>query len=80
MISIALLVMRAGVAAVIFDVVINLTVNVFKTRNKLNIMLLFVTFIAGTFYGVSAITIIVICIGFALLTVFVKTKKGVEVN
>ena len=77
-IAVALLVMRAGVAAVIFDVVINLTGNVFKTRNIQNIILLFATFIANVFLGVSAITIIVICIIIALITAFLKDKKGAK--
>jgi chromate transporter len=79
-IAIALLVMRAGVAAVIFDVVINLATNVFKTRNTLNIVLMFATLIANAFFGVSAITIILVCIFLALVTVVVKTKKGAGVK
>lgn len=76
-ISIALLAMRAGVAAVIFDVVINLAENIFKTRSVLNILLLFATFIANAFFGVSAITIIIVCIVIALVTFLIKSKKGI---
>lgn len=75
-IAIALLVMRAGVAAVIFDVVINLTGNIFKTRSVLNIILLFATFIANAFFGVNAVTIIIVCIVIALVTFVLKSKKG----
>jgi chromate transporter len=79
-IAIALMVMRAGVAAVIFDVVINLAGNLFKTKNIMNIILLFAAFIANAFLGISAITIIIICIIIALITVLYKTKKGVPLN
>lgn len=75
-IAIALLVMRTGVAAVIFDVVINLASNIFKTRSVLNILLLFATFLASTFFGVSAITIIIVCIIIALISFLIKSKKG----
>ncbi|HAX73291.1 MAG TPA: chromate transporter, partial [Firmicutes bacterium] len=44
-IATALTVMRAGVAAVICDVVINLAKNIFKTKNILYIALMFITFI-----------------------------------
>jgi chromate transporter len=78
LIAIALMVMRVGVAAVIFDVVIDLAANVFKTHKVLNIILMFATFFASAFFGVGAITIIIICIVIALITVLVKTKKGAE--
>lgn len=74
-IAIALLVMRAGVAAVIFDVVINLITNVTKTRSTLNILLLIASFIANVFFGVSAITIIILCIVIALIRTLAMTKK-----
>lgn len=77
-IAIALLVMRAGVAAVIFDVVIDLAAGVLKTRNILNIILLFATFIANAFFHVNAITIIIACIIIALITVIVQSKKGAK--
>lgn len=57
----ALQVMRAGVAAVIVDVVINLASNIFKTKNVLWIMLMIASFIATVFFKVSAIVLIVIC-------------------
>lgn len=75
-IQIALQVMRAGVAAVIFDVVFNLAKNVLSTRSVLFISMMFLTFIASYFFKVSAITIILICAFVGLLTVLVGNKKG----
>lgn len=57
----ALQVMRAGVAAVIVDVVINLTSNIFKTKNVLWIMVMIAAFVATVFFKVSAIVLILIC-------------------
>lgn len=59
-IQIALQVMRAGVGAVIIDVVIDLAGNVIKTRDKLNIVLMAAAFIASWHLKVSAITIILL--------------------
>lgn len=60
-IAIALQVMRAGVAAVIFDVVIDLAGNIFKTKSALWICLMFAAFVATCFFKVSAIIIILVC-------------------
>lgn len=53
----ALQVMRAGVAAVIVDVVINLASNIFKTKNVLWIMVMIAAFVATVFFKVSAIVL-----------------------
>lgn len=65
-IAVALQVMRAGVAAVIFDVVISLAQNIWKTGSALWIFLMAASFIASYFLKVSAVVIILICgvIGF----------------
>lgn len=60
-IAIALQVMRAGVAAVIFDVVIDLAKNIIKTKSALWICLMIAAFIATCIFKVSAIIIILIC-------------------
>lgn len=62
MIAIALQVMRAGVAAVIFDVVINLAKTVCKTKRLLYIILMFAAFAAVWFFDVSAMLIILACL------------------
>lgn len=61
-IAIALQVMRAGVAAVIFDVVINLAKNVCKTKRFLYIALMIAAFVAVWFFDISAMLIIFTCL------------------
>lgn len=77
-ISIALQVMRAGVAAVIFDVVINLAKHVCATRRVIYILMMITAFIATYFFKVSAILIILVClaIGLADLALSMRKKKG----
>ena len=76
----ALAVMRAGVAAVIFDVVINLAKNVIATKRILYIALMIITFIMGYFLKVSAMIIILSCLGTGLICVIydliTQQKKG----
>lgn len=77
-IATALQVMRAGVAAVIFDVVINLAKNVCKTRRILYIAMMIISFAAVYIFDVSAMMIILICLGIGLLDLAIseiKTKK-----
>lgn len=78
-IATALQVMRAGVAAVIFDVVINLTKNVCKTKRVLYIALMVVAFISVCFLNVSAMLVILVCLCIGFLDVLMdvmKKKKG----
>ena len=72
-ISTALQVMRAGVAAVIFDVVINLAGNVMKTKRILYISMMIVAFAATYLLDVSAMIIILACLGIGLLDLAVGT-------
>ena len=79
-IATALQVMRAGVAAVIFDVVINLAGNVLKTKRTLYIAMMILAFIATYLLDVSAMMIIFVCLGVGLLDLAFtlrKKKKGV---
>ncbi len=81
-IAIALQVMRAGVAAVIFDVVINLGKNVMKARRMLYILLMIGAFVAAVVFDVSAMLIILGClfVGIADLLINLKrTKKEGQV-
>lgn len=66
-IAVALQVMRAGVAAVIFDVVINLAKNVLNTKRMLYIAMMVVAFISTYLLGVSAMMIIFTCLGIGLI-------------
>lgn len=77
-IAVALQVMRAGVAAVIFDVVLNLAGNVLKTKRILYIVMMITAFIAAYIFGVSAMIVILTCLGIGLadLAVTLKKRKG----
>lgn len=78
-IATALQVMRVGVAAVIFDVVVNLSKNVCKTKRILYIILMFAAFLATTIFDISAMLIIFICLGIgltdAMLSMIRKNEK-----
>ena len=73
----ALRVMRAGVAAISVEVVIDLAENVFKSGNILNILLMFAAFIASWIFKVSAVTIVLIFIVLGL-ALSLKNKKEVK--
>ena len=75
-IATALQVMRAGVAAVIFDVVINLAGNVVKTGRFLYMTMMVVAFVSTYFLGVSAMLIILVCLGIGLVDLFLDLKKN----
>ena len=77
-IAIALQVMRAGVAAVIFDVVIGLAQNIFKTKSVLWILMMLGAFIATCIFRVSAIVIILVCGAIGLAHVY--SGKDTEVQ
>ena len=76
-IATALQVMRAGVAAVIFDVVINLAGNVIKTKRILYIAMMVIAFVATYFFDVSAMIVIIVCLCIGLIDLAVTMgKKG----
>lgn len=74
-IAVALQVMRAGVAAVIFDVVINLAKNVCKTKRVLYILMMIAAFICTCVLKVSAMIVILVCLGIGIVDLLVETKK-----
>ena len=75
-IAIALQVMRAGVAAVIFDVVINLMKNVLKTKRYLYITMMIVGFIATYLLKVSAMNVILVCLLIGIVDLMLELKKN----
>ena len=75
-INVALQVMRAGVAAVIFDVVINLATNVIRTKRSLYIGMMIIAFIATYLFDVSAMMIILVCLGIGLVDLLMQTRKN----
>lgn len=72
----ALMVMRAGVAAVICDVVINLAKNVIKTGQVLYIVLMIIAFIMTYVLGISAITVILLCILVGIVNLILDIKNS----
>lgn len=79
-IAVALTVMRAGVAAVITDVVINLAGNVIKTKSYLHISLMIVAFLLSYVFDISAMFVILMCLSVGIIQVVLdirKSKKGV---
>ena len=72
----ALQVMRAGVAAIITDVVIDLAGNVFRTKNTLNIILMITAFIASWFFKVSSIVIILLFIALGIALALSQGKEA----
>ena len=74
-IAIALQVMRAGVAAVILDVVVNLGMNVIKKKNVLYVIVMVAAFIATYFFNLGAMYIIFFCLGIGLIKVLLDTRK-----
>ena len=75
-IAIALQVMRAEVAAVIFDVVINLMKNVLKTKRYLYITMMIVGFIATYLLKVSAMNVILVCLLIGIVDLMLELKKN----
>lgn len=71
-IAVALQVMRAGVAAVIADVVIDLAGNIWKTGNVLWMVMMCTAFFAVCFLKVSAVAVILICGTIGLLQAIKK--------
>lgn len=79
-IATALRVMRAGVAAVIFDVVLKLAKNVCATRRVLYIGLMCVAFVCVVFLDVSAMVVILTCLAVGIVDLLVglliEKRKG----
>jgi chromate transporter len=74
-IAVLLQVMRAGVAAVICDVVIGLAGNILKTGNGLWVVMMIAAFLASCFLKVSAIVLILVCGGIGFMKVLYDDRK-----
>lgn len=75
-ISLALTVMRAGVAAVIVDVVISLAQSLIKTKSVLWITVMAAAFVSYCFFDVSAIALIAVCAALGLADVYIRGRKA----
>ena len=78
-IAIALQVMRAGVAAVIFDVVINLAKNVIATKRTLYIILMATAFVGKVILGVDAMIVILCCLVVGLVDLAMELRSNRKV-
>lgn len=78
-IAIALQVMRAGVAAVIFDVVINLVKNVIATKRTLYILLMATAFVGKVILGVDAMIVILCCLVVGLVDLAMELRSNRKV-
>lgn len=74
-IALGLQVMRAGVAAVIFDVVINLAKNVCKTKRVLYIGMMLIAFFCTFFLKINAMLIILTCLMIGILDLLLSVNK-----
>ena len=74
-VALALQVTRAGVAAVIVDVTLNLAGNVIKTKNYFYIALMAACFIAVAVLHVSAILVILTCLIIGICTALLAHRK-----
>ena len=77
-IALLLQVMRAGVAAVIVDVVIDLTEKVIKTKKVLWMTLMVAAFIALVVFKVNIIWLIMICVAVGLVNSLTAGKEAVK--
>ena len=78
-VSMAMAGMLAGVAAIIFDVVINMARPILKKKRLLPIAVMLAAFVATRFFSVNIILIILVCgvIG-ALDTLYLQKKEAEE--
>lgn len=76
LIQTALRVMRAGVGAIITDVVLDLAENIFKTKNMISVILMAAAFIASWFFGVSSIALILIFIVLGIAKSLLPQKEA----
>ena len=74
-IAIALQVMRAGVGAVILDVVVDLSKHVLETKNMVYITVMFLAFIGTYFFNIGAMYIIFTCLVIGFITVYLDLRK-----
>lgn len=77
-VNMAMMGMLAGVAAVIFDVVITMGIGIFKQKRILPVAVLIASFVAVRFFSVNIILIILICGVVGMLDTLhrEKSRKG----
>lgn len=71
-----LLGMRAGVAAVIVDVIIKMVKDILKTKNKISIMIMILALLAAVAFDINAALIIIISGAFGAFYYNIYKKEG----
>ena len=77
-VALALQVTRAGVAAVILDVTLNLAGNIIKLHNGFYLAMMILCFIAVVFFNVSAMAVILICLAVGIVSAVITSLRKEE--
>ncbi|MDO4446343.1 MAG: chromate transporter [Bacillota bacterium] len=77
-VALALQVTRAGVAAVILDVTLNLAGNIIKLHNAFYLGMMILCFIAVVFFNVSAMAMILTCLAVGIVSAVITSLRKEE--
>ena len=77
-VALALQVTRAGVAAVILDVTLNLAGNIIKLHNAFYLGMMILCFIAVVFFNVSAMAVILTCLAVGIISAVITSLRKEE--
>lgn len=77
-VALALQVTRAGVAAVIMDVTLNLAGNIIKLHNTFYLVMMILCFIAVVFFNVSAMAVILTCLAVGIVNAVITSLRKEE--
>ncbi|MFR3666231.1 MAG: chromate transporter [Ruminococcus sp.] len=77
-VALALQVTRAGVAAVILDVTLNLAGNIIKLHNAFYLAMMILCFIAVVFFNVSAMAVILTCLAVGIVSAVITSLRKEE--
>ena len=77
-VALALQVTRAGVAAVILDVTLNLAGNIIKLHNAFYLGMMILCFIAVVFFNVSAMAVILTCLAVGIVSAVITSLRKEE--
>lgn len=77
-VALALQVTRAGVAAVILDVALNLAGNIIKLHNAFYLGMMILCFIAVVFFNVSAMAVILTCLAVGIVSAVITSLRKEE--
>lgn len=67
--------MQAGVAALICNIALNMTLGVVKTKNAVNIIVMATAFVLIFFFGVNVAYVILVCLAIGILRAVIENHK-----